>query len=64
MAENSDNSGMGVIAGVLIAVVLMVGGYMFLANQGTVDAPPQTNIEMPDDVDINLPEPAAGDEQQ
>lgn len=59
MAQTNDNSGMGVVLGILIAVVLAVGGYFFVKKEGGLDktASSTTNIEMPD---INI-EPAGGD---
>lgn len=68
MAQNpnnvppSDNSGMGVILGILITVLLVVGGFFFLRSQGVVEGgTPTANIEGPD-VTINTTEPAAGTE--
>lgn len=58
MAENSDNSGMGVIVGILIAVVLIVGGYFFLKNEGCSVGGSTTNIEMPD-VKVEAPDAPA-----
>ncbi len=62
MTQTNDNSGMGVILGILVAVLLVVGGFFFLKSQGVIGAGRTTtaNIEAPD-VTINVPEPAAGD---
>jgi hypothetical protein len=59
----SDNSGMGVVLGILIAVLLVVGGFFFLRAQGVIEpgTSTATNIEAPD-VTINTTEPAAGTE--
>lgn len=59
--NTSDNSGMGVVLGILIAVLLVVGGFFFLRSQGMVGegATTATNIEAPD-ATINTTEPAAG----
>ena len=57
----SDNSGMGVILGILLAVLIVVGGYFFLKSEGTLpDNATTANIEAPD-VTINTAEPAAGE---
>lgn len=57
MAQTSDNSGMGVVLGILIAVVLAVGAYFFIQNQGGLGGSTSTtNIEMPD---VSI-EPASG----
>ena len=58
----SDNSGMGVILGILLAVLIVVGGYFFLKNEGTLPGTNATTatIEAPD-VTINNAEPAAGE---
>lgn len=60
MAQTNDNSGMGVVLGILIAVVFAVGGYFFVKKEGGLNSPnttTTTNIEMPD---VNI-EPASGD---
>ena len=61
MVQTNDNSGMGVILGILIAVVLAVGGYFFVKKEGGLDGSKTTttttNIELPD---VNI-EPASGD---
>ena len=58
MAQQNDNSGTGVILGILIAVIIAVGGYYFLKSEGGIDvAGDTTTIEMPD---VNVA-PAAGD---
>lgn len=58
--NTSDNSGMGVVLGILIAVLLVVGGFFFLRSQGMIETGTATaNIEAPD-VTINNTEPAAG----
>lgn len=49
MASN-DNSGMGVILGILVAVVLGFGAFYLMSNQ---DGP---DVEMPD---VNVSAPAA-----
>lgn len=61
-APRSDNSGMGVVLGILLAVLIVVGGYFFLKNEGTLPDNNATtaNIEAPD-VTINNSEPAAGE---
>jgi len=54
----SDNSGMGVVLGVIIAVLIAVGGYFFMQSQGMIGSPADTttvNIEAP-----SAAEPAAG----
>jgi hypothetical protein len=58
MAEQNDNSGVGVILGVLLTLVILAGGYFFLKNEGaSLDGGERvTNIEMPD-VDVNVPKP-------
>lgn len=57
----SDNSGMGVVLGILIAVLLVVGGFFFLRSQGVIETGTTTaNIEAPD-VTINNTEPAGGE---
>lgn len=58
----SDNSGMGVVLGILLAVLIVVGGFFFLRSQGVIETGTTTaNIEAPD-VTINTTEPAAGTE--
>ena len=60
--NTSDNSSMGVVLGILIAVLLVVGGFFFLKSQGVVgDGTTTANIEAPD-VTVNNAEPAAGTE--
>lgn len=58
----NDNSGMGVILGILVAVLLVVGGFFFLKSQGVIGAGSTTtaNIEAPD-VTVNTTEPAGGE---
>lgn len=59
MAQN-DNSGMGVVLGILLAVVVIVGAYFFFQSNGTPNAlepaagieAPNVNIDMPDNVNI------------
>ncbi len=55
--NTSDNSGMGVIAGILIAVLLVVGGYFFIQGRDTAGTGRDVavNIETPSNA-----EPAAG----
>lgn len=63
MAQTAnDNSGMGVILGVILAVVIAIGAYFFIKSEGGLDGTQTTNIEMPD-VNIDAPEvaPSAGD---
>lgn len=63
MAQTTnDNSGMGVVLGILIAVLIVIGGFFFLKSQGVVEDGGTTTatIEAPD-VNINAAEPAAGD---
>ena len=60
--DTSDNSGMGVVLGILLAVLIVVGGFFFLRSQGMMgDGTSTANIEAPD-VTINTTEPAAGTE--
>lgn len=59
--QNSDNSGMGVVLGIVIAVLIAVGGYFFLQSQGMIGGNADTttvNIEAP-----SLTEPAAGNSE-
>jgi hypothetical protein len=59
MAQQTDNSGVGVILGILVAVLLVVGGYFFIKNEGGV-APATnevTNIDLPD-VNVDAPDAA------
>ena len=65
MAQTTnDNSGMGVVLGIVIAVLLVVGGFFFLRSQGVVGEGATTaNIEAPD-VTVNTTEPAAGTEPE
>ena len=59
--NTSDNSGMGVVLGILLAVLIVVGGYFFLRSEGALPQGSTTaNIEAPD-VTINTTEPAAGE---
>jgi len=65
MVQQTDNSGVGVILGILVAVVLVVGAYFFLKSEGAISpsADQVTNIKMPD-INIDAPdvpnmEPAA-----
>lgn len=52
----NDNSGTGVVLGILIAVILIAGGYFFLKSEGQVPGEANmTNIEMPD-VNIATPD--------
>lgn len=61
MATQNDNSGTGVILGILVAVLIAIGGYYFLRSEGDLDvAGETTNIEMPD---VNVA-PAAGDQAE
>ena len=55
MADTADNSGTGVILGILITVMRGVGGYFFLKSNGELDGGTTTNIEMPD-VKVEMPE--------
>lgn len=57
MAEQNDNSGMGVILGILVAVAIAIGGYYFLKSEGQIGdgSMDVTNIEMPD-VNVNAPD--------
>ena len=63
--NTSDNSGMGVILGILLAVLIVVGGYFFLRSEGSIpgDGTSTTaNIEAPDVTINEAPdaEPSAG----
>lgn len=62
MATESENSGMGVVLGVLLAIVLAIGAYFIIANNnGDVGVgAPRSSVEMPD-VNINNPPPATDD---
>ncbi len=44
-----DDSGAGVVVGILVAVVLAIGIYVFAVRNGNVDSvnTPDVNIEMP-----------------
>lgn len=56
--QPNDNSGTGVILGILVAALIAVGGYYFLKSEGAIDGAGTTaNIEMPD---VNIA-PAAGE---
>lgn len=56
MTQTTDNSGTGVILGILITVLLVVGGYFFLKSNGDIgNKTTTTNIEMPD-VKIDAPD--------
>jgi hypothetical protein len=55
MATSTDNSGMGVVLGILIAVLLAVGAYFFIQSRGGVGGT-TTNIDLPD---VNVEAPAA-----
>lgn len=55
MTQTTDNSGTGVILGILVTVMLVVGGYFFLKSNGELDRTNTTNIELPD-VKIDAPD--------
>lgn len=46
MAQTSDNSGMGVVLGILIAVVLAIAAYFFIQNQGGIGGGSTTNVSV------------------
>ena len=55
---SSDNSGMGVILGILLAIVLAVAAYFFFTQDGGNSS--TTNIDLPD-VNVSAPAtPGAG----
>lgn len=64
MAQTTnDNSGMGVVLGVILAVLIVVGGFFFLRSEGMVDTSTGTTtagMQSPD-VTINNTEPASGE---
>jgi hypothetical protein len=51
MANNNDNSGLGVALGILLAVIIVVGGYFFIDNNSVDRSGP--TINMPD---VNTPD--------
>ena len=62
MAQTNDNSGIGVILGVILAIVIAIGAYFFIKSEGGLEGAQTTNIELPD-VNVDAPEvaPSAGD---
>ena len=54
---NNDNSGVGVVLGIVLAVVIAIGAYFFFKNEGALPGTETTNIsvEAPDVA------PSAGD---
>jgi len=55
MATESDGSGMGVVIGILLAIVIAIGAYFIIQNNGGVGGS-KTSIDMPD-VHITAPAP-------
>jgi len=51
---SSDNSGMGVVLGIILAVVLALAAYFFMVRG---DGGNDTNIDLPD---VNVSAPATG----
>jgi hypothetical protein len=63
MAQNqtTDNSGTGVVLGVLLAIVIAIGAYFFIQNRdddATNTLEPAAGIEAPTN-DTDTPAPAA-----
>lgn len=62
--NNNDNSGVGVVLGILLAVIIAVGAYFFIKNEDGMPGTETTNvnIEAPDVApsggDNNSPAPA------
>jgi hypothetical protein len=56
MNNNTDNSGTGVILGIILAIAVAIGAYYFIKSEGGLDGTNTTNIELPD---VNIA-PAAG----
>jgi hypothetical protein len=55
--NTNDNSGVGVVLGILLAVIIAVGAYFFIKNEGAIPGSETTNVT------IEAPQvaPSAGD---
>lgn len=60
MADSESNTAMGVVLGVLVAVILIAGAfYVFRGNEPGMPETNVTNIETPD---VNIAPSAGGDD--